>query len=474
MSSPASLRPSRFNFSLPVDDGVVLYNAASGGVMHLGGPHAAILSELLTTEAAGFDEALLPDALAGQLARSRFVVDEADDEVEAVRTRFWRARRQTPMVVTVTTTMDCNLGCYYCYEDRTGDRLALDDVPALLAVVQERFARAPSPALHVDWYGGEPLLNAEFMEAATPALLELCAARGISYSASIISNGTCWPDDAGAFVRRHRIRQVQITFDGLRVNHDRRRRYRRGRAHPSGDSSFDRAVDLVDRLLDHVRVDVRFNIDGRNRDDLLPFIAFVRERGWFARPYPAVFQPARVSAYSERSAFMRAAELATEEYDALRASVRAALAGVGAVEESEAPEGVPLPRSSVCAALAEASVVVGADMREYRCGLQVSEPNRATSARRTARPRQLPVLTTGGDGAWWAAFDPTRQPQCSRCSFLPICWGGCPKKHLEGDTHALAEQSAYWRANLPRLIARAAGRPAPPGFRYTEADQFRD
>jgi uncharacterized protein len=38
-----------------------------------------------------------------------------------------------------------------------------------------------------------------------------------------------------------------------------------------------------------------------------------------------------------------------------------------------------------------------------------------------------------------------------------VCWGGCPKKHLEGDTHAIREQGRYWRTNLPRLIAEAAG-----------------
>src|SRR5207248_9209388 len=54
------------------------------------------------------------------------------------------------------------------------------------------------------------------------------------------------------------------------------------------------------------------------------------------------------------------------------------------------------------------------------------------------------------DDLWWQQFDPTGLPTCSRCSFLPICWGGCPKKHLEQDEHAIAEQGAYWRKNLPR------------------------
>jgi hypothetical protein len=54
-----------------------------------------------------------------------------------------------------------------------------------------------------------------------------------------------------------------------------------------------------------------------------------------------------------------------------------------------------------------------------------------------------------------------------------IVLAGCPKKHLEGDTHALEEQSRYWRNNLPRLIASRFGLQPPDGFAYAERDQFR-
>ena len=106
----------------------------------------------------------------------------------------------------------------------------------------------------------------------------------ISYSASIISNGTCWPDDVPAFIRRHRIRQVQISFDGLKENHDKRRRYRRGRSPEPGISSFEQAVAVVDQLLDVVRVDLRFNTDRGNHSDLEGFIGFSRARGGSTGP----------------------------------------------------------------------------------------------------------------------------------------------------------------------------------------------
>jgi uncharacterized protein len=340
---------------------------------------------------------------------------------------------------------------------------------------RSRLVASGTNTLHVDWYGGEPLLNHEFIEVASSLLQQLCRELEVVYSSSIISNGTCWPQDVGGFIERHKIRQAQISFDGMRHHHDLRRRFR---DKSKGGSSFDLAVALVDQLLDFVRVDVRINIDRKNEADVLPFVEFAESRGWFHRKFPAVIQPARLSAYSETSAFMRKSELTLTEYDDLRSAVRTRARGNFKVEESEAPEGFPVPRSSVCAALANDSVVVGADQRLYRCGLQVSEPHRAVGIL-NQKPDALFRILGQDDGlraqqAWWDQFDPTKLPSCSRCSFLPICWGGCPKKHLDEDQHALAEQGAYWRRNLARLVAEGVGRQLDHPIELTHSDQFRD
>jgi len=469
---------SRYNFHVPTDDGVLLYSANTGAVLRLTGSDGLSLARTLSASRLEVPEGSLPREIYQQLMSGGFIVPERKDELDEVRERFHRARKETPLVLTLTTTMDCNLGCYYCYEERAPDRLEQKDVAAILELVKDRLARSGKRSLHVDWYGGEPLMNIQFIEIASDALQALCRNSDVFYAASIISNGTCWPNDVGAFIERHCIRQVQISFDGLRDNHNRRRHYRKGYA-PSDDiSSFDQAVRLVDELLDHVRVDIRINIDRANRDDVIPFIRFARARNWFSKSFPAVIQPARLSSYSERSTFMRKSELTLKEYDEIRELVRSAVGTETPIEESETPDGFPYPKTSVCAALANDSIVVGADGRQYHCGLQAAEPHRAVGTIHRLAKRQLPVINLSSDKlhldkSWWQEFDPTILPNCARCSFLPICWGGCPKKHLERDDHAIAEQSRYWRTNLPRLIASGVNAKARSDFAFTEADQFR-
>ena len=474
-TADANFSSSRYNFVVPVEEGCLLYNSFSGAVLLLNGPDAVSVGELLASQHRVVDIEGFPDNLLTDLFAGSFLVPASFDELQAVRDRFWEARRETPLALTLTTTLDCNLGCYYCYEDRSEARLDAASAADVVSWARSRLLASQKKTLHVDWYGGEPLLNYEFIETASTLLQQLCRDLEVVYSASIISNGTCWPEDVGAFVQRHKIRQAQISFDGLRHHHNLRRHFRNKSEQAS---SFDLAVALVDKLLDFVRVDVRINIDRKNEGDVLPFVEFAQSRGWFQREFPAVIQPARLSAYSETSAFMRKSELSVSEYDELRGAVRSKARGNFRVEESEAPEGFPVPRSSVCAALANDSVVVGADQKLYRCGLQVSEPYRAVGVlnRESTGPFRIIGQDDGlrAQQTWWDEFDPTKLTSCSRCSFLPICWGGCPKKHLDEDQHALAEQGAYWRRNLARLVVEGVGLQLEQPIELTQADQFRD
>lgn len=469
---------SLYNFVVPTDEAFLLYNSASGVVIELSGRDAQRAATELTGKPRPVALDSFDHSLRQQLTNGGFVIQSSVDEVAVIRERFRLAVSRSPVVLTVTTTMDCNLGCYYCYEERSTDQLQVRQISQILELARNLLSRDKRDSLHVDWYGGEPLMNLTFLDQCSLALQELCRKLGILYSASVISNGTCWPSNVEEFVSKHKVRQVQISFDGMRAHHNKRRRYRNEYSHKGVSSSFDIAVDLVDKLVHCVRVDVRFNIDRKNREDVLPFLAFARARGWFSGRHPARFQPARVSAYTKHSAFMRKAELSIEEYEEIRKSVREQAQQGVVVEEAEVPDKFPHPRTTVCAALARDSFVVGADSRLYRCGLQVGERERSVGALGASGSALLPILnerSSAGDSdeKWWNDFDPTQLETCSHCSFLPVCWGGCPKKHLEGDRRALLEQGAYWRLNLPRLIAEGVGRNYQAGFCFSETDQFR-
>ena len=458
-----------YNFSLPMQDGSwLLFNARTGNVIDLVGANALALAQSLT--GMGCDEEIAVDSDSFQLLSAQeFVVDDSKDELASIRNVYWEARTNAPVVITITTTLDCNLGCFYCYEERSPESLRPEDIPSIVEKIDTLLLASPRKSVHVDWYGGEPTLNLQFLEEASVEIQKLCSVRGVRYTASIISNGTMWPDDVEGFIERHHIRQAQITFDGLRSSHNRRRRFIQQADH--GRSSFDEAAALISRLVHVCRVDIRFNVDERNSTDFIPFVEFALAQKWFGGSHRATFQPACVLPFTEKSRFVEKIGLSDENFHRLKREA-ARMLPPGVMEEPETPSGYAAPKTSVCAALSNNAVVFGADRRTYRCGLQVSEPGRAAGKLNESAFRILNNDNTSSDERWWAEFDPTTLGSCSRCSFLPICLGGCAKKQLEMDKGALDAVSLYWRKHLPRLICKTAAIPEIE-WEFTERDQFR-
>jgi uncharacterized protein len=459
---------SVYNFCFPAGDVGVIYNSKTGATLKIEGSQSSQLEVLLTGEKKYFLEDQFEESLLATLIKNGFLVEENRNELLEIRELYWKARGETPLVLTLTTTMDCNLGCYYCYETRTNKKLEFSDIDSIINYLEKTLEKGSKRSLHVDWYGGEPLLNMEFLEKASYELQAFCKEREINYHASVISNGTVWPENLKDFTSDHKIRQVQVSFDGEKKRHNKIRRYRKGYDTDGGNNSYDKLIKLIDGLLDYVHVDIRFNIDNSSKNEIESFLDFAIKNNWFNRKFPAIFQPARVSSYSERSSFIDKTQLSLEEFDKIRETISNKLKGIGAIEESEVPDGYPFPKTHVCAALAHDSFVVGADKLIYRCGLQVGELHRAVGSLNPIDKK------TYKDGQWWSEFDPTKMPTCSKCSFLPICFGGCPKKHLEGDQKALDEQSEYWRSNLEKKVLNYVSLDSNEVIPLTKSDQFRE
>ncbi len=118
---------SRYNFVVSDRDRIALYNAASGSINILEGADAISLANYLCQSPRIVDVSELSSEFLAEMVTCGFLVYEDQDEVEAIANRFNEARTETPAVLTITTTQDCNLGCYYCYEKRLASTLGLAD-----------------------------------------------------------------------------------------------------------------------------------------------------------------------------------------------------------------------------------------------------------------------------------------------------------------------------------------------------------
>ncbi len=406
-----------------------------------------------------------------ELLRARFFVPAAEDEIAFLKRRNEFTRRNDPFLVTITTTLDCNFDCYYCYEDKSPVYLTRERCDRILEYVARQVEAKGHPKLYTDWYGGEPMLNREAIEYFSPRAIAFCESRGIGYSSAMISNGTHWPEDAAGFVARHRINHVQITLDGPARHHNARRGYKPG--HEQEASSFDVVTGTIDRLVGSTRVYLRINVDPAVGRAALELVDFFVARGWLAKgarvyPYLAPIGPMTDHCGElGRSERFRAFQ---DEFEEIKAEFQRLVARHVAPRDIEHLQIYPSTRRMNCAAVGDNSVVFGPDGLMYKCGLDVGVPERAfdalpaagaaeaSPAPRAGGGKRSPFVILGAPAAVgsqahpYDSYDPFTHERCSKCQYLPVCMGGCPKTWFEGNEFYLARRSAYWENNFETLI----------------------
>jgi uncharacterized protein len=159
----------------------------------------------------------------------------------------------------------CNLGCTYCYAQQgefggAAKNMAEDRANQAVDFLVD--GAAPGARLNLAFLGGEPLVNRPVLQAATRRASARAAARGVTMSFSITTNGTLLTEEDAAFFEEHGF-AVTVSLDGPREIHDAQRPYR------SGKGSFDRIIENLAPLFARQRqmqVSARVTVTPSNLD----------------------------------------------------------------------------------------------------------------------------------------------------------------------------------------------------------------
>lgn len=186
-----------------------------------------------------------PEAAA--LARLGMLVEDPNLERAQMRSLLERANgRGRSFKAIVVLNLDCNLNCGYCYEGgfRGEHYMSPETAQLLVQTARDRMSRGMNVSL--SFYGGEPLLSRQLIRAVSEPLLEAAQSLGVSYSFSLVTNGTLLNRNTAKELVPLGLKGAKFTLDGPREIHDGERPYL------SGAGSFDTIVDNIAALWDIV------------------------------------------------------------------------------------------------------------------------------------------------------------------------------------------------------------------------------
>lgn len=453
------------------DDRYLLLNSLTGAVDVVEGHVPEALAALRRGEPHGLKPAEVEAMLErGHLYRSR---EEEQDKVNLlVKVSQVRRAREHPISFILCPTMICNLRCPYCFEPeelhKKGGVMTLAQVDSAFAAVDQiRAMRTDAPLACVNLFGGEPLLPST--RPVVGRMLEHASERDLPVA--ITSNGTHSREFLPVLAPHRERILFDITMDGLKELHDKRRIL------ANGKGTFDRITANIRLLLgEGFRVNVRMNLDASNVDSVNGFLEYVRDQGWHRYSnFETSVSP--VTNYTGRggdnvlSAPEVEARIQRNVAEALRKEVRLSLNGDFArlnlpVSEALGENGRSgrfLPSISYCEAAGAHFYCMGPDDLIYPCNQIIGDKEWAIGS-------YHPGFSLNAEAAaLWHGRVVTNMPQCMECNIAFLCAGGCPvmAKRTTGSPMSSycgtskKELKTYLDSVAPRLLELAGGEAAP-------------
>ncbi|MCF7982346.1 MAG: radical SAM protein [Pseudomonadales bacterium] len=148
------------------------------------------------------------------------------------------------------------MACPYCFQTRRSGCMDEAGAGRLVAFVERRVRDGTS--VSVDWYGGEPLLQAALILRLQERIAAVCKRCNANCAFSMTTNGVLLTPGLCDALVRGGVRSFQITIDGPKDIHDTRRFL------VGGGRTFETIISNVAYAIARTAVDLRVNIDQYN------------------------------------------------------------------------------------------------------------------------------------------------------------------------------------------------------------------
>lgn len=167
-----------------------------------------------------------------RLEKGKFLVSEDADEFVEIQAQRKRDFEDTSMYqLIINPTLDCNLSCWYCYENKIPKSVMSEEtIEAVAKNIESHYKEQPFSTLKLSFFGGEPFLRFFVIKKIVAKADDFCKANNINFIIDFTTNGTLCTQTAINFLKDYRC-FFQITLDGNREQHNKTK-------HPKS-SSFD-------------------------------------------------------------------------------------------------------------------------------------------------------------------------------------------------------------------------------------------
>ena len=411
---------SKYNVVLESSCGRFIYNTYTNNLMKMSASFISCIDKIKNGDFSCLSEEEI------LVLRNNMVLVDSDTNIyHSIKLQRSISRFDTNyLALTIAPTTACNFNCVYCYEAGIAP-LSANSQPNLLEdTVSFVKLFKNTKYLRVTWYGGEPLLQFDYIKKLSYRLMGLFD----SYEAHMVTNAYLLDKTISHQLKNLRISAIQVTIDGLEEIHNKRR------PHKQNNDSFQRIIHNLDDLFSiypEIRVGFRINVDKSNKYEFSQIYSYLKDRyGKYNINVHPGFVTDDFSTEPNNCCFEidEVNEFVLEQYDQY---------------------GIPIslyPRSvfGECCARHITSFVIGPQGELYKCWNDIGIAEKTTGKVNEVSLSDDLLLK------YLLENDTLSDANCENCFCFPICEGGCPYKRI----YQKDSQESFCKAKRKGVIER--------------------
>lgn len=354
------------------------------------------------------------------LKKEGLIVEEKIDE-KLVYKNFYDSIRlgesTQNLTVTIVPSYNCNLACPYCLQGsgKLVKKMSIDDIDAILKFisvkVEDNDEELPIKHLSLSLYGGEAMMNKKEITYFCEESGKIAKRNKISTDYQMTTNLTLLDDSMIDLIEKFKI-NVQVTLDGTREQHNKRR------IKHNGEGTYDIIIENLSKLVKRNlknQITIRINIDSENISEAEKIF---NEASKFSDDVYFGFLQS-FNGYNDGYK----EQCISEDHQSLIVSKK--------FNDILSSRNYMIPQSfgkkSPCSICCRNKFYFDCNLDVYKCELLLNQPEcRIGTLKRDG--------TIEIEGAYYEqmSFSPFEFEKCKKCKLLPICAGGCPgRKYIE-------------------------------------------
>ncbi len=218
------MKESKYNISVKHENRMLFFNAITGNVLSFSENEFENIKALLID--IDFLKGKYP-SLFKYLLNNGYIINDGVNEIDIIKFRNnLSVYLDKEYRLILNPTLECNFNCWYCYEKHEKGIMSKKTINKIKKHVNLLIDNKQIDSLHLDWFGGEPLLYFdEIIYPMATYFKKVSIRKKIGFRSTITTNGYLITPEMIHKFKEMNFNFFQITIDGDKELHDKIRRH---------------------------------------------------------------------------------------------------------------------------------------------------------------------------------------------------------------------------------------------------------